>query len=111
MGLKDSGSPSNPSADYMAKISRDLYNQTNPLRQAFIDRSMAFLGIAPQSQPQPSASPGSVRDMYPNMPSWVNPGEIEMLRSGEGFTAPAEWFEKREVPAYSPATTATPAPS
>lgn len=51
--MSKKGGASNPSADQLAGISRDIYNQTNPLRQALLDRSMNFLGIraVPNSQP------------------------------------------------------------
>lgn len=51
------GSQSNPSADLLAQLSRDLYNQTNPLRQALIDRSGRFLGVPAQPSPLPSSQP------------------------------------------------------
>lgn len=55
MGSKDSGSSSNPSADALARISQDFYNQTSPLRQAFIERLGGQFGIQPQMQGAPGA--------------------------------------------------------
>lgn len=46
---KDAPSNSNSSADLLAQIGRDLYSQTNPLRQGLTDRFSSFIS----SQPAP----------------------------------------------------------
>src|SRR3990167_7833828 len=37
------GDYGNPSADLLARLSQDYYNQTQPLRTSMIDRSQSFL--------------------------------------------------------------------
>lgn len=53
MSKKGGGQPSNPSADQLAKISQQLFSQTDPIRQALVDRSAAFLGIQEPTPPPP----------------------------------------------------------
>lgn len=50
MGGGKGGSGSNPSADALARMAQQMFQQTDPIRQALIGRSAGFLGIQPQPQ-------------------------------------------------------------
>ena len=69
MAKKGGGAQANQSSNALANLSQQLYSQTNPIRQALIDRSSAFLGVDPSQMspaftPMPTTSNLSPRDLF-----------------------------------------------
>lgn len=65
-GDKKGGDNSNPAADAQARMAQQLFNQTNPLRQALIGRSANFLGV-------PAMAGGGAGDMKTGSGPGIHP--------------------------------------
>src|SRR5204862_790761 len=66
-GGKKSGSGDNPAAQTQARLASQLFGETDPIRQALIERSADFLGISPQFS-SPQSSPTSIYRGNPSNP-------------------------------------------
>ena len=81
MAKKGGGAQANQSSNALANLSQQLYSQTNPIRQALIDRSSAFLGVDPSQMspaftPMPTTSNLSPRDLFQAIKGGQSPASI-----------------------------------
>jgi hypothetical protein len=81
-GGKKGGGDSNPAADAQARISQQLFQQTDPLRMGLIGRSQSFLGITPQQAGSvaPGGGPAQLQAS-----AGGKPGFAEALPRGGGI--------------------------